>query len=279
LDDWMLPRVTDYWDQQVEAIERLSRVLAETPEAERPAQVELIQRAVTRHLQALEDEWLTKVAYIAPEDLYKAASVASRLDDPLFQYLSATGGPLFHRLTERGYTVEYFVDNSYERLDGPAIGFPLWFRAAGLAYICPQEIAVSSFEKDRPRQEWPALVTRYSADARAVAQELVERCHREGRHFVHLDIDSDGLPAGLSHSGEPGVISIFRNDAPVAGSKCVVKMPPGPRMVAQSQSAPPAAASAAGGGPASPAPPADPASDSPGLFKGLRSLFSGKRGN
>ena len=69
------------------------------------AQIGLIQRAIARHAQALDDDLLTKCAVAVADDLYKAASQASRLDEPLFQYLTATTGPFFRVLSERGYTL------------------------------------------------------------------------------------------------------------------------------------------------------------------------------
>jgi hypothetical protein len=228
MPQWMLPRITDYWDSQVDAIERLSLVLAETPELDRPAQIKLIGEAVTRHIGALDDNFLRLSAVAIVEDLYKSAMRLTSLDDTPLQYLHASAAPYFRALTQRGYTVHYFIDNTFSRLDGPAVAFPLWFRAASLVYLCPQEIAATSFEKDKPQSEWPSLVSKYSADARVVADELVERCHKELRHFVYLDIDSDGFQAALKTSGAPGVIHVFRNEAPTPGSRIVVNMASGP---------------------------------------------------
>jgi hypothetical protein len=229
MPDWMLPNITDYWDERVEAIERLSRVIAEAPEAERAAQLASITAAVGRHADALPEADLVKYAVPIVEDLYKAASKRSYLDEPLLQYLAAIGSPYFQALTARGYMVHYFIDNTYERLDGPALAFPLWFDAAGLFYICPQEIACTGFEKDKPREQWQALVTRYIADGRVAAEQLANRCHAAGRHFVYLDIDATDFAMALKPSGQPGVIHVFRNEAPIPGSRCVMRLPDGPR--------------------------------------------------
>jgi hypothetical protein len=228
MPQWMLPRITDYWDWQVDAIERLSLVLAETPERDRPAQIKLIGEAVTRHVDALDDHFLRLSAVALVEDLYKSANRLTSLDDTPLQYLQASAAPYFRALTRRGYTVHYFIDNTFSRLDGPALAFPLWFRAASLVYLCPQEIAATSFEKDKPQSDWPALVSKYSVDGRSVADELMDRCHKERRHFVYLDIDADGFPAAQKTSGAPGVIHVFRNEAPTPGSRIVVNMPSGP---------------------------------------------------
>ena len=243
--DWMLPNITDYWDERVEAIERLSRVLAEVPEADRAAHLASIVAAVTRHATALSDADLVKYAVPIVEDLYKAVAKRTYYDDPLRQYLAATGGPYFHALTARGYMMHYFINNTWDRLDRPAIGFPIWFRAAGLFYICPQEIACTQIEKDKPREEWPALVRKHIGDGRSVADQLANRCHAAGRHFVYLDINSTDFAIALDLSKKPGVIFVFRQEAPNPGSRCAMRLPTGPRTAQVSTDAPAAASESA----------------------------------
>jgi hypothetical protein len=244
----MLPNITDYWDERVEAIERLSRMIAAVPEAERGAQLSAIVAAVERQAAALPDEILTKYAVPIVEDLYKAVTKRTYLDEPLLQYLAASCRPFFQALAARGYAAHYFIDNTWDRLDGPALGFPMWFDAVGLQYICPQEIACRRFEQDKPREEWPALVTKYIDDGRAAAKELATRCAGAGRSFVYLDIDAADFEIAVTLGEGPGVIFIFRQEAPVPGSRCTIRMPDGPR------AAPPQA-------PAGPAPDATPNTD------------------
>jgi hypothetical protein len=112
MQDWMLPNVTDYWDERVEAIERLSRVIEAVPEAERAAQLSSISAAVGRHATALMDADLAKYAVPVVEDLYKAAVKRTYLDEPLLQYLAASCRPFFQALSVRGYMVQYFIDNT-----------------------------------------------------------------------------------------------------------------------------------------------------------------------
>jgi len=238
MPDWMLPRITDYWDERVEAIERLSRVLAGVPQPERAAQLAMIGSSVLRHAKALKDSDLALAAVPIAEDLYKALSQRTYFDEPLVQYLEASCTPFFRELGERGYTLHYFIDNTWDRLEGPAIAFPMWFRAASLLYICPQQIACHAFEEDRPADEWPALVSKYIARARDVAGQLADRCHLEGRHFVYLDIDVDDFEVAMKPIGKPGAICIFRNEAPVPGSRCTVNILQEPRRSAAPPSAP-----------------------------------------
>jgi hypothetical protein len=228
VQDWMLPRITDYWDQRVEAIERLSRALEDLSDIELKAQVEAIGAAVTRHAGLLSEEQVRLVAVVMAEDLYKSAAQTWRIDHALLSYLHASGRALLDAVSARGYMLQYFIDNTWDRLDGPAIGFPMLFRAAGLIYLCPQALAARDFEKDKPQEEWPALVSKYIADARAVAKDIAEDCYKEGRHFVYLDIDADDFSFAFRHAGAPGVIHVFRSEAPTPGSRCAINMPPGP---------------------------------------------------
>jgi hypothetical protein len=240
MPDWMLPRLTDYWDQQVDAIERLSRVLAGMPETERVSQLASISAAVSRHAQILDDDILAKSAAAVVQDLYKAVCARTYLDEPLLQYLTASCQPYFQELSQRGYVVQYLIDNTWERLDGPAIAFPIWFAAAAMLYICPQHIACRAFEKDSPQEEWPALVSKNIAAAREVAGQLVDRCNAEGRHFVYLDTDARDadLEVATKAIGWPGVIHIFRQEAAASGSRCVVTLPTSKRNAAFSPNGP-----------------------------------------
>jgi hypothetical protein len=259
MQGWMLNRITDYWDQQVDAIERLSEVLADASDAERPAQIDAIDAAITRHVRALDDKLLQQSAIPIVEDLYKSIIELSRLDSPLLSYLEATGVPYFRELSRRGYSVNYFIDNSYNSFGGPVVALPAWFGAAGLAYVCPQAIAIADFEKNRPESEWPSLAAKYTASARDVAGELVDRLRQAGRSFAYLDTDApEGAFAAAERTrGKTGVIHIIRVEAPTPGSKCLVTFPPGP------------SGAAAAGSP--------PSEAKPGAFGALKSFFSQRK--
>jgi hypothetical protein len=66
-------RITDYWDERVEAIDRLSRVLHAVSPSQKDGQVALIHAAIARHVQALSDVDLARAAYVVADDLYEAA--------------------------------------------------------------------------------------------------------------------------------------------------------------------------------------------------------------
>jgi hypothetical protein len=279
MQDWMLPHITSFWDERMEAIERFSRVIAAVPEADRAADLSALTAAVVRHTQALTDADLVKFTVPIVEDLYKAVARRSRYDEPLFQYLEASCKPFFQALTERGYVVHYFIDNAWDRLEGPAIGFPLWFGTAKLAYICPQEVACHDFEKNKPAAEWPALVTKYIGKGREVAQELAIRCHAAGRHLVYLDIDARGgdFDFATKLSQAPGVIFVFRQEAPNPGTRCAVRLPTEPRKAqsAADTKAPPPAPAPTSASPSTPAVQPPASSGSPILKPQVDGLVGG----
>jgi hypothetical protein len=59
---------------------------------------------------------------------------------------------------------------------------------------------------------------------------LPKTATNDGQHFVFLDIDATDFPAAETHIDAPGVIHVFRPEAPMPGSHCVINMPPGPRI-------------------------------------------------
>jgi hypothetical protein len=232
--DWALPNMIDYWDQSVQAIERLSRELKEVPPKSRAAQQSLIRAAVGRRVGTLSDEDLMRAASVMADDLYKAAGQITFWDDAIEQYLSASSGAFLAALSARGYVVNYVIDNHVEDLTGPVRWYPRWFTTADLFYICPQHLACWTMKDEgQPETEWQALMPNYMEHAREVADAMVARCRHEGRHFVFLATDSNAgcFSAAMRTQGVPGVIRIFRREAPSTDSKCVVTFPATSRMI------------------------------------------------
>jgi len=130
--DWALPNITDYWDQRVHAIERLSRELKRMPPKSWAAQSSLIRAAAGRRIGVLSDQDLMKASSVMADDLYKAAGQISYWDDALEQYLSASSGAFLAAVSARGYVVNYVIENSFDDLAGPVRWFPRWFTTADL---------------------------------------------------------------------------------------------------------------------------------------------------
>lgn len=226
-----LPHVTDYWDEQVRAIDRMASELAQLDDAGRTAALEEIRADVREHVDALPDELLIKASVAITDDLYKAACASDRWDSWLGAYLAASGATYFARLAERGYVVFYVVENEFDDPQRPLELFKPWFGSAGFVYACPQHLAFQLMEADgeTPSQE---LLPRYITEARIVAEQLAAKCREERRHLMFLDADSveGSFTEPLADAGEDGFITIFRNYAPAAGtsieSGCRTRPPP-----------------------------------------------------
>jgi hypothetical protein len=237
MQNWMLPRITDYWDEQVQATDRLSRVLGAVPPSERDSQVGLIRAAIGRHVEALSDVNLTRAAFVVADDLYKTAGRLSSWDYPLELYLGASANAFFEAVRTRGFLLSYVVDNSFEDLTRPVRLYPLWYKPTAVCYICPQHIAYSLqiLEKNGPKDDLQQpldpsrlnLIPSYIAEARDIACQLIRKCYDSGRHFVLLTTDGqgDGLSAALDASGHRRVIRVIRDEAPIPGSRCTVSFP------------------------------------------------------
>lgn len=69
---WMMPRIIDYWDTRVQAVSRMSRLLAKLTEPDRTEQLGFICDAISEHVSALTDEQLKVAAFVIVDDLYSA---------------------------------------------------------------------------------------------------------------------------------------------------------------------------------------------------------------
>lgn len=130
----MYPRLTDYWDEQVGAIDTGAQRLAELPQDARQAALSAIQAAVTEHVRVVPDDLLAQAAVAFADDLYKAACGIDRWDDALDDYLAASAATMSARLTERGLHLQYLVDNAWQDLTKPLHLLPQWYQAAGFVY-------------------------------------------------------------------------------------------------------------------------------------------------
>jgi hypothetical protein len=157
------------------------------------------------------------------DDLYKSMNLAVDCSDITQRYLQATGRTLITAATEHGYLLHYLIDNVFEELGQPLWVYPHWFYASGLVFLCPQHFALTLARADKPDIEYPeykAKLGYYIAEARDVAARAVDRCDQESRPYVFLDTDStpNSYDQCLTRVKDPGVITVFRNEAPIEGS-------------------------------------------------------------
>ena len=121
MQNWMLPHIYDYWDERVQAIDRLSCALDAIPSSQKDAQVGLIRAAIARHVEGLSDVQLTRATFVIADDLYKAADRLSYPSTALQTYLWASANPYFEAVRTRGFTLSYIVDNSFVDLIRPVL--------------------------------------------------------------------------------------------------------------------------------------------------------------
>jgi hypothetical protein len=214
----MLPKISDYWDTAKNAIPRLAAELeAQSPTAAKETAA-AIRDAVTEHLRVLPDEWLPRVAFVVAEDLYRAASTITAWDDSVADYLACSAGTFFALLSMRGYRLHYVIDNSFQEMQRPTLLFPLWFKACGIEYQCPQ-VLETEFGLD-------------PTESRVVVSDILREFYAQGRHYVLLDTDStaSSFEAPLAQRDTKGILTVIRTEAPGPGSKASVYLASQPIM-------------------------------------------------
>jgi hypothetical protein len=217
----MLPKITDYWDQHVEAVSTMAGGLASLSYDARERTIADLEAAIARHLDVIPDSLMISVAAAVADDLYKAACWIDRWDDSINAYLSATAGTFWEITKNRGYSIHYLVDNTFESLERPLHLFPGWFASAGLVYACPYAIATRLLESDGgSERELDEQLPRYDDEARSVTEQLLVRCRAEGRHYLLLDLDyrEQTFQSSLAERGRTGVITVFRNQPADTGT-------------------------------------------------------------
>jgi hypothetical protein len=230
MKDWNLSLVK-YWDQLKKAIFNNTKQLDKLSESKQKKAYDQIREAVNSQVQAYTDEQLLMAAVSLVDDLYKFLNDEVFVATTLFEYLEAFGRTFTDALRERGYVINYIVDNQFTRNDvlfqGAFDLFKKVFNAAGLVYICPQLIGMQLMQADGINDDFLTSMPRYINEARYLSDKLVTECHEEGLHYVFLETNfEDGvLDAAVKDMNKPGVLGIFRNEAPIAGSKIQVSYP------------------------------------------------------
>jgi hypothetical protein len=231
MDNWDF-RLVGYWDQTTSAINRNTLRLSKLSEAERGTACDQIRDAVRMRVRDLADEQLLQAAVSMVDDLYRYVNDEVFMAAALFDYLEAFGRTFTQAVREKGYVIRYIVENQFSGVNflmlGPFDVFPKVFNATGFVYVCPQQLGVGLMEHDGiAASEYPRVITRYTAEARLVGDTLVSKCQNDDRHYVFLEADyqEGALAMALSGRGAPGVLTIFRQDAPVPGSEVSVIFP------------------------------------------------------
>lgn len=231
MQDWFPKRITDYWDQQAEAITTAAKRLEKLSLAGLELALAEIARGVRRHANALSEQNLLTAAFCMTDDLYKAVSVLSYWDPSLAKYLNASARTLCTLLYERGFVIRYVIDNTFSLtpvgMSGPLEWYPMWFSEAGFKYICPQHLALSFMRDDGIKtNEVLERMPQYIDEARMVTDEVLLRCQKASDHYVFLDTDAapTSFDVAIKGFGTANTLTIFRDDPPVRGTKCAAQI-------------------------------------------------------
>ena len=231
-DEWNHPKVTDYWDARVGAIEAAGDRLEKLAGEQGSSALVAVRQAVEERAAALDDPFLLRAAVTLFDDLYKTASSIGYWSESLRRYIEASAGTFCSVLSERGFRVQYLVDNAWTDMARPVQLFPDWFGAAGIGFICPQALVLGQSHggavppMDAATSE---LMSRHIAPARESVEKAVAAYRDEQFHFVQLDTDmvDSSFETALEARGDQGVLTMYRSEAPEPGSKIGIWPPKG----------------------------------------------------
>lgn len=231
MDEWFLNRLTDYWDNREQnSIAIYSQQLGKCTPKEKSEAEDAIRAAIAKHVSVLTDEQLLNAAFIITDDIYKSVNGMSSYNDLVTDYLTASVGTFFQLFHERGYALHYLTNNTFTDWKMPIFILGRIFVPAGMVYICPQQIAQMLMKHDQiTLTDYFDHLPRYIQEAEGIAEEVLERCHAQGESYFYLYVDgeTENFNTAIEEIGEEGVLTVFREEAPVAGTSCLVYSPKG----------------------------------------------------
>jgi hypothetical protein len=228
-NQWMLPNIFDYLDSRNDAVQRFAAMVKASPNPE--SDLSAIREAVSEHTRVLPLERLWTVSYVIADDLYKAGDRLPVWDEEHRQYVEASAATFFEGFHEKGYVLRYFINNGFEQTDWgmqrPLYLLPQLFRAAGLAYICPETLALSLMEaRGTPSSDFLKEYWRYKDESRDVAKQAIRHYGKLRNSYVVLELGDDSdLLDEISADAETNAVTVFRSEPPVANSKISFTFP------------------------------------------------------
>ncbi len=226
---WMLPKITDYFDTQTDAVQKYLDKLEISHQVE--SDFTEIREAVSEHMRVLPLKWLLTVSYVVADDLYKTGNALRLWTQRHSQYIEASAGTFFQRFQEKGYVLRYGINNSFEQTDfglqRPLYLLPALFAASGLVYVCPETVGVELMKHDGvPSSQFVKKYRQYEAESPHVARSLVQKCNEMRKSYVVLELgDKQDLLSEISADAETKVVTVFRSEPPIAGSNISVTLP------------------------------------------------------
>ena len=236
--DWHFPTLAYVWNYQSRAIIAGADKLEALSPADRTRSLALLGEKVRTHIRNLDDSWLVATAVFMVEDLYKSYFREFRWSSGVTDYIAGTAGVFMHEFTERGFVLNYVIDNTQSEADlGEMLTYvPKVFRAAGLLVVGPQLMALEVMEQLDHQERDVAAIPSAIEEGQYLAEEFITRCHQNRQSYVYLNLqladDSPGLSldVALSNTDTPGTVVVFRNQPPAAGTTVEVSPPPGVTM-------------------------------------------------
>lgn len=226
-DEWMHPKISDYWDANVDAVGVAANRLLELGVGARAAALAEISEGVARHLEVLDRDWLIQVSPSLVDDLYKAASWHLSFDGGIYDYLQAGIRPMVMALAENGVLVQYLVDNAWPDWRAASELVGTWFRSAGLGFVCAQDLARELVLEAGAEGADPPGADELPALARRAANQAIAEYQGLGGSFIQLEMDlaADSFEQAISYLGSDGVVTAVRSEAPDPSSTIKLSYP------------------------------------------------------
>lgn len=235
---WDLPTLAHVWSYQSRAIIAGADRLEALPPPDRARSLEELGDRVRTLVRTLDDSWLVATAVFMVEDLYKSFFREFRWSSGVADYIAGSAGVFMHEFTERGFVLNYVIDNAESEADlAEMLAYvPEVFRAAGLLVVGPQLMALEIMERTEGRPQDVGALPSTIDEGQHLAEEFVTQCHKDRRSYVYLNLqlaeDNSRLPldVALSNTDAPGTLVVFRDQSPAAGTTVEVSAPPGVAM-------------------------------------------------
>lgn len=233
-EEWLFPRITDFWEYRTKAVVSGAEQLEALSADARLRSLAALGDQVRAHARRLDDGLLVSAGFIMAEDLYKSLFGGFRWDRDVADYIAASAGVFMDEFSQRGFVLHDIIDNSVSESDLPVMltYIPAIFRSAGMFVTGPQLMALEIMEHSGKDKDIAAMPP-YIGEGNRVADEVIRRCHQDRRSYVYLnlelmDADSAGISfdVALSKANEPGAV-VYRNQPPAAGTTAQVIPPPG----------------------------------------------------
>lgn len=233
--DWDIPSLAYLWDSPTRAIMAGADKLESLDEADFERSLAALADRVGALAERMDDQMLLTTAFVMVEDLFKSFFNQFRWTPGVAGYITATAGVLMKEVTQRGFVVNYVVDNTLGEANLAEVltYMPQMFQAAGLVITGPQLMAVELMEHADNRPRDLGMIAAYRREGNDVADDLIAIWHQQRKSSVYLNMDFDddapalSMDVALSQRNTPGTLVVFRNQLPVAGTKSELTMPPG----------------------------------------------------